>query len=237
MRQVLASDFLKIRKKMIWFLVVLGPFGVVGLQAVNFFLRYDYLIALYEADLWGGLIENVHYLAIPTLLIGMTIIASMIASIEHQTNSWKVTIALPISKTAVFASKIVLILLLMICSCILLGMATIGLGLALRFEAAAIPFGSLLQLMLGPLFAAVPFMALQMWLSVTIRNQAVPLTIGILGTVVSLFAIQLGDWLPLKWPYLINQWNEPMYSVASGLILGLLLYIIGTLHFVRKDVH
>ena len=36
MMRIMASEFLKIKRKMILFLVFLGPFGVIGLEAVNF---------------------------------------------------------------------------------------------------------------------------------------------------------------------------------------------------------
>lgn len=58
MRGVMASEWLKIRRKGIWLLIALGPLGVVGLQALNFFLRYDYLTKRYADDLWGRLSET-----------------------------------------------------------------------------------------------------------------------------------------------------------------------------------
>ena len=76
MLSILASDFIKIRRKLIWFLIFLGPFGVVALQAVNFGLRYDYLTKVHEKDLWAGLIGEAGYLAIPALMLGLTLIAS-----------------------------------------------------------------------------------------------------------------------------------------------------------------
>lgn len=61
--RVLAADFLKIRRTLVWFLVLLGPVGVVGLQAVNFGLRYDYLTKQYANDLWYALLSNIQFLA------------------------------------------------------------------------------------------------------------------------------------------------------------------------------
>lgn len=34
--KLLSADFLKIRRKGLWFLTFLGPFGVVALQMVNY---------------------------------------------------------------------------------------------------------------------------------------------------------------------------------------------------------
>lgn len=236
MMQIMASELIKMRRKWILFLIILGPLGVVGLEAVNFFLRYDWLTKQYEKDLWGGLIENVQALAVPTLIIGITIITSMIANIEHQTNAWKQLLALPISKVKVFTGKFALTTFLLFISSTLLGIGTIILGLALKFG-THIPYGYLVKLIYYPYLAALIFISLQIWLSITIKNQAIPLTIGIVGTVLSLYGGAFPDWVPYKWPTLINDWNEPLYSVVAGFSLGILLCICGMVDFVRRDVN
>ena len=229
-----ASDFLKIRRKMIWFLIFLGPFGVVALEAVNFGLRYDYLTKIYADDLWGGLIGEARFLAIPALMLGLTIITSMIASIEHQTNAWKQLLALPISKFRVFTGKFLLAAVLLFISSTLLFVGIIILGLFLKFS-LEIPFVTLLKMVYFPYFAAMPFIAFQIWLSITVKNQAIPLTIGILSTILSLTAFNFPDWFPWNWLYL-DSWGNPLYSALAGLCLGFILYMIGLIDFSRKDV-
>ncbi|GIO14711.1 hypothetical protein J19TS2_42660 [Cohnella xylanilytica] len=234
--RVLSSEFLKIRKKLLWLLVVAGPLGVVALQAVNFGLRYDYLMKQYAADPWGGLIENVSILALPALLIGLAIVASMAAGIEHQMNAWKMTLALPVTKRHVFAGKFLLTAILLLCSCVLLVLFTVALGFALGFD-ASIPVGELLSAVFYPYLAAMPFIALQSWLSVTMANQAIPLTVGIVGMIVSMFAgSRFPDWVPYTWPQLNNEWGEPLYSVAMGVGTGIVVFLLGMAEFVRKDV-
>ncbi|MFB6466297.1 ABC transporter permease [Cytobacillus sp. Hz8] len=235
MMGIFASDFIKIRRKGIIFLMILGPVGVIGLEAVNFILRYDYLTKEYEKDLWRGLIDDAQFLAVPTLVIGLTIIISMIANIEHQTNSWKQLLALPISRWKVFTSKFTLAFVLLCTSSILLAVGTVVLGYVLQFG-TDIPFSYLIRMCFYPFLAAMPFIALQMWLSIMIQNQAIPLTIGILGTALSLYGSALPDWVPYKWPTLINDWNEPLYSVVAGIFVGAVIYAIGIFNFVKRDV-
>ncbi|MBB6671349.1 ABC transporter permease [Cohnella nanjingensis] len=235
MLRLLSAEFLKIRKKLLWLLVALGPVGVVGLQAVNFGLRYDYLTKQYARDLWGGLITNVSLLALPAMFIGLAIVASMSAGIEHQTNAWKMTLALPISKRQAFGAKFLLNVLLLFVSCTLLVPFTLALGWALGF-AAPIPAGELLRAAYYPFLACMPFVALQSWLSVTFANQALPLTVGIIGMIAAMFGSRFPDWMPWKWPLLVNAWHEPLYSVGLGLLLGAAVFLIGMLEFARKDV-
>ncbi len=235
MMRVMASEFLKIRRKMILFLVFLGPIGVISLEAVNFGIRYDWLTGIYKEDLWGGLIGEVAMLSIPTIVIGLTILTSMIANIEHQTNAWKQLLSLPISKTKVFTGKVLLSVLLLLTACLLLAGGTIALGLLLKFG-TSIPFLYLMKMCFFPCLAALPLIILQIWLAITLKNQAIPLTSGILGAIVVMYSMNFPDWVPWKWPLLVNEWNQPIYSVFAGLVIGILLYFMSLIDFNRRDV-
>ncbi|MCY9516219.1 ABC transporter permease [Paenibacillus apiarius] len=234
--KVLSSDFMKIRRTWIWLLIFLGPFGVVSLQAINFSLRYDYLTKLYADDLWGGLLNNVQYLAAPALLFGITLIASMIAGLEHRLNSWKQLLALPVSRFHVFTAKFALNLILLFGACVLLAAGSILLGAGLGFG-WDIPWPRLFIISFYPFFAAMPVLAVQLWLSIVMRNQAIPLTCGIMGTILSLYSIKMPDWMPLKWPHLVNAADVPEYSVLAGLAAGAVIYAASLVHFARRDVN
>jgi len=235
--RILSVELLKIRRKMLWFLIVLGPAGVIGLQAVNFGLRYDYLTSRYASDLWGGLIGNVSMLMVPTLFIGLAIVASMAAGIEHQTNAWKMTLALPVKRGQVFLGKFLLVSLLLLVSSTLMALGTIVLGVSLGFGFSAVPAGHLGEQIYYPYLAVMPFIALQIGLSVILHNQALPLTVGIAGTVVSMFGgARFEDWVPWKWPYLLNAANDPRISAGLGVLGGAAVLAAGLAVFIRKDV-
>lgn len=239
--RLLSAELLKIRRKLIWLLVVIGPLGVVGLQVLNYSLRWDYLVRPEDsAKLWDYAIRDVGSLALPALLIGLAIIASMTAGIEHQMNAWKMTLALPVKKRQVFAAKFLLTALLLLCSCVLLAIFTYAFGSVLNSAIGfdgPVPYGELLRGSFYPYLAAMPFIALQSWLSVTMHNQGVPLTVGILGMIASMFgAYRFPDWVPYKWPALVNEWPHPLYAVGAGLALGLVVLLLGMGEFVRKDV-
>ena len=235
MTRIMVAEFLKIKRKMILFLVFLGPIGVLGLEAVNFGLRYEWLTGVYKDDLWGGLINEVSMLSIITILIGLTILTSMIANIEHQTNAWKQLLALPISKTKVFTGKVLLTILLLLVSCLVLAGGTVILGLLLKFE-TDIPLLYLLKMCFFPFLASIPFLTVQIWLAITMKNQAIPLTVGIVGAIISMYAMNFPDWVPWKWPLLVNEWGTPLYSVLASLGLGLFIYFLSLVNFQRKDV-
>lgn len=239
--RILSSEFLKIRRKLIWLLVVLGPLGAVGLQILNYGLRWDYLVRPRDsAELWGDALQSIASLALPALLIGLAIVASMTAGIEHQMNAWKMTLALPVKKRQVFAGKFLLTALLLLAASALLAIFSLAFGLTLNSLVGLdgpVPYGDLLRASFYPYLAAMPLVALQSWLSVTMQNQAVPLTVGIVGMIVSMFgAFRFPDWVPYKWPAFVNEWPHPLYAVGAGLALGLVILLLGMGEFVRKDV-
>ncbi|WP_217596103.1 ABC transporter permease [Cohnella sp. GbtcB17] len=235
--RVLSAELLKIRRKLIWLLVALGPGGVVGLTALNYGLRLDYLTKLHANDLWGGLIGDITALMVPALFMGLAIVSSMAAGIEHQTNAWKMTLALPVTRTQTFLGKFLLTSLLLLLSSTLTGLGTIALGLALGFEASGMSWGYLLEQIYYPYAAIMPFIALQVAMSVMMHNQALPLAVGVAGTVVSVFSgSRFGDWFPWRWPSLQNEANDPRFSAALGLIGGVVILAAGLMTFNKKDV-
>jgi hypothetical protein len=233
MLAVLQADLLKIKRKWFWFLVFLGPFGVIALQIVNYGLRYDYLVNGRE-DVWQDLIQNVNMFVTPSLLLGMTILTSQLATIEHQQSSWKQLLSLPVKRSAVFTSKFVITLMMLSISCLLLFIGTVLLGKGLGFD-SPIPVNAIVNNSFLPLLAGMPILTLQIWLAITFNNQAIPLTIGIFGSVCSMFAYYAPDWFIWKWPLLLGH-HEPIWYVTAGLIVGVIFLLIGLIDFQKRDV-
>lgn len=90
MGKLLTADFLKIKRKGLWLLTLIGPLGVVALQMVNYGVRKDYLLQQSEDD-WGYFLLNVHSFTPLAIVLGIAILTSFIASIENETNAWKLT--------------------------------------------------------------------------------------------------------------------------------------------------
>lgn len=88
MGKLLTADFLKIKRKGLWLLTLIGPLGVVALQMVNYGVRKDYLLQQSEDD-WGYFLLNVHSFTPLAIVLGIAILTSFIASIENETNAWK----------------------------------------------------------------------------------------------------------------------------------------------------
>lgn len=234
MKSLLSADFLKIKRKGFWLLTFLGPFGVVALQVVNYGYRKDYLLQQSDND-WKYYLLNVSSFIPLALVLGIAILTSFVASVENETNAWKQLISLPVSKMRVYLSKFtVLACLLWVSSCLLMLFTLVyGIFLGLGEE---IPYLDLVKFSFYPYFAALPILALQLWLATFSQNQGIPITTGILGVIFTYSAFTLPDWMIWKWPSLINDWNEPIINVLLGIGVGAILYIAGMLDFTRRDV-
>ena len=232
--KLLRADFLKIKRKGFWFLTFLGPFGVVALQMVNYGVRKDYLLKQSEDD-WGYYLLNVSSFTPLALALGIVILTSFMASIENETNSWKQLISLPVSKMNVYLSKFTVLAFFLFLSSVLLKVFTIAFGVFLDLGEQT-PFVEIVKYSFYPYFAALPILALQLWIATVSQNQGIPITTGILGVIFVYSAMVLPDWMIWKWPTLTNEWNEPMINVLLGIGVGILLYIAGMIDFTRRDV-
>lgn len=237
MGRALSADFLKIRGKGIWLLAFIGPIGIIAMQGLNFGLRYDYLMKEYAADPWGGLLESILFFVPIALYLGITLVCSLMANVEHQLSSWKQLLALPITRTAVFSAKFVVAVLVLSVSCMLLTVGAAALGFGLGMDVQEIPYGDLIRLGFVPFMGALPLLALQLWLSLTTKNQGIAVSFGVTASVVSMFALQFPDWMPLKWPLLAYVGPGQTQIISAGLLSGAAITLLGLIHFNRRDVN
>ena len=138
------------------------------------------------------------------------------ASIENETNAWNQLISLPVSKMSVYLSKFMVLGSLLFVSSLLLGVFSLGYGILLNLG-DQIPYLELLKYSFYPYFAALPILALQLWIASVSQNQGIPMTTGVLGVIFAYSAFILPDWMIWKWPSLMNEWDEPLINVMLGI--------------------
>ncbi|WP_010098728.1 ABC transporter permease [Ornithinibacillus scapharcae] len=232
--KLLQVEFMKLKRKGIWFLVFLGPFGVVSLQMVNYGVRKEWFLHQGTYN-WDYYVLNVSAITPFALILGIVILTSFMASIENETNTWKQMLALPITRWSVYLSKYTTLLFLLIIASSLLAIFSLLFGIYLDFQ-NDIPYVDIIRYSFYPLFAALPVLGLQLWISTVIQNQGLPITVGVIGVILAYMAYFIPDWLIWKWPSLDNQWNEPLLNVYWGLAVGIGIYFVGMIDFIRRDV-
>lgn len=232
--QLCRAEWLKIKRKGLWLLAFIGPVGVIAMQMVNYGVRKDYLLAQSEDD-WAYYLTNVSSFTPLALMLGIVILTSLMASIEDETNAWKQWIALPVSKYSVFASKFIVVTLLLLVSTCLLALFTYIYGTTLGLG-ENIPWSSMLTQSFYPFLASLALIAVHLWIATISPNQGTTITTGILGVIVSMMGAYLPDWFIWKWPTLMNAWDNPFVSAALGVSGGFVLLIVGMWDFNRRDV-
>ncbi|MDI3410553.1 ABC transporter permease [Bacillus sonorensis] len=98
MKQVLHGDGLKLKRSSLFVVIVLVPLVVLAYEWLNITYRGEYVQK--QADMFKASSMWQYLLFDNSMLFGLgfplavTIMASIIANTEHQTNSWKQTLVL-----------------------------------------------------------------------------------------------------------------------------------------------
>ncbi|MFA9558328.1 ABC transporter permease [Evansella sp. AB-rgal1] len=230
---VLRAEFKKLTMIM-WILVFLGPIGVFTLTAFNYYVRYDWLRTQTD-DYWLQLLRQLNLFIIPALVLGTALLASIVASIEHKTNAWRKLLTLPVPRVNIYCSKFIVLSLLLLLSTLLTFIGTLLFGSFFDWE-QPVPYGAIAINSFYPFFAVLPLLALHLWFSVAKSDQGLPLTVGIIGAIVSMYSYGGPEWFIWKWAHLENKWEIPEISVFLGIIVGCTILLLSLLHFERKDV-
>ncbi|MBA4495404.1 ABC transporter permease [Paenactinomyces guangxiensis] len=237
MKNIIKADGMKLKRTWVFWTILMTPLFLTGFLAVVYAARGDIL----KPHGWTGLIAWANYFLPLTVLLGITLLASMLASIEHDARSWKQSFAFPLSKSRLFISKFIWVNICLILSAILTVIGLTILGLLIQFE-ERVPWTLLLKEAFFPYLASVSVISIQVWLSLNIKNQAVPILIGSLGAMISLFLAYAPQpvfhLLPWAYPPLASPLNEGMYTQWAwiGIALGGLLLWIGASHFSKREL-
>lgn len=250
-KNVLWAEQLKLKRSFLPYVLVLVPLLVLGYELLNLTYRSEYVekqAVLFKAkSMWEYLLFDNSILFGLGFPLAITIVASIIANIEHQSNAWKQTLTFPISRARIYIGKFIWLIIGLFFSLTIFLIGLILLGEMLGFD-GEMP----IKLLLGDsyliLVTSLPLISFQLWLSITFKNQAFSILIGTVCSMVGLFlaAGTSTRWFPLAYPVqtstVILQYKGLGYNpdlsiyITVNLILGLLLLVIGLVHFSKRDV-
>ena len=151
--------------------------------------------------------------AVPILI---SLQAVGLVSPEHSGKHWKQLYVLPIPRWNIFAAKTALCALLTAVSFLIFSSGSFGLallrsGLFHLDMTTAIPWGSILQMAGRTYLACLAVIAIQTWLSMRFSGFAIPLGVGLAGTMAAAIfrkPLDLAGW----WP-----WTMPADSLTFGM--------------------
>ncbi|MEE3897205.1 ABC transporter permease [Priestia megaterium] len=250
--RLLLSNNIKMKRSWSWLIVVF--FALLPLLLIILYGLFNGGRSVEPQDIepnemWRHFVFSIHWILIFSLPLGITIQASIIANIEHQGNSWKQLLTLPLNKSQVYISKFLTLFIFNIISAFLLAcgilLTGISLGIGKNIEWYTVLGGSFY-----PYLASLPIMAIQIWLSISIKNQAFSILFGVVFGMAGLFfnMNELTKWLPWSYPVeatpikLVGDTKEMVlnsgvdYVVITAIVIGLVFLFIGLLDFTKREV-
>lgn len=211
----LKSELRKLRRSNVfWFCCIAGLFvpvirliaGLVTGHHINEEGEPGWLVTV------SSTFKNMGNFLLPMIVV---LAASMITHLEEKNNSWKQLHASPQSYGVIFASKVTMVLLVVLTFllfftlCLCLAVTTTCLFLDGQLPNESIPLMSILELVADYFWVTLPIVFFQFALSIFFKNFLASVGIGLLGLIGSLLA--------LAWSY---KWLLP-FSYTINLSLGL----------------
>jgi hypothetical protein len=193
----------------------LGPLGVTVLGVVYCLLQRDFVAKEFASGKMSGwlmvtnIVGMIHILA---LGLGAALLASMIVDVEHRSDTWKQLFGLPVSRTRVYIVKFLWGAGLLAVSSALMVVGYAGIMVWQHW--GPLPWADLATAGWLPWLAVLPLLAFQLLLSTAFKNQAVPLTAGVLVPMFAMGMSPMPAWLIWRLP------SEAEVAVAGGVIAG-----------------
>ena len=166
--------------------------------------------------------------------MGLAAFTTSLAQVEYRTNAWEHLLALPIPKWHVFLTKAffangaaILMTGLVVLLAWLAGLA--GGWITGRFPAGDVPWQHLASIGGAFLASSLGLVVIQLWVALRFANFAVPLALGISGTLVALAVTITGtskaDWFPWVLPAKMLTGAHADHFPSMAVVVGLALLL------------
>ncbi|MFD0714879.1 ABC transporter permease [Paenibacillus sp. GCM10027626] len=204
MIKMFRSEWMKVRGSLMWVLIVASPLlaaftgwlsskGTAGDEG-------GWLEAL-------GLMSVLHAMLFLPLLTG--VFAALVCRYEHIGGGWKQLLALPVSRTQVYMTKLAVIMLLLGVTQALFLLALLLTGTMLGFQ-EPIPWSTLFFSVFGGWLACLPLAALQLAVASAWASFAAPLAVNVIFTIPNMLIANSADYGPYY------PWAQPMLAMIPS---------------------
>ncbi|MGG3308613.1 ABC transporter permease [Paenibacillus lautus] len=211
MRMLLRAEGMKLQWRIIFLLIVLdtlinSAMGAMQLQSLRDFFPPSWS-TLYIHSV------NLHSMFFYPLYSG--IVASLLCLYEHKDGGWKITMSLPVPRYKVFYAKYIWLVGILALVQIVFLLGYLGTGYLVKAP-ERIPWESLLYSVIGGWIGVLPLAALQLMVSIRVRNFGASLAMSIGYVVPNIvltgFHSAIGAWLPFTIPYYVMMPQAALYA-------------------------
>ncbi|RCX23723.1 hypothetical protein DFP94_1011325 [Fontibacillus phaseoli] len=248
--KALSLEYFKIRRKRIWIMLTLflAAEMVWASMSMSISISRNASNASWEALIFS--ISSMNGLFLPII---SAIVVSRICDMEHKGNTWKMLMTTHTGRNRVYAAKYICANSLILYGVIAQAVFIVGFGWS-KSISGDVPLSLLLQFALGTMLTTLVIIALHQWLSLTVRNQAFALCLGMLGgfigTTSGLFPSGIRHLLIWSYymdlspiTYVYNSASSyyvsgmpPMGLQIASLLLAVIFYSAGKLHNSKQEI-
>lgn len=248
--KALSLEYFKIRRKRIW--VMLSLFLAAEMIWASMSMSISISRSAANAS-WEALIFSIASMNGLFLPIISAIVVSRICDMEHKGNTWKMLMTTNTGRNHVYTAKYICANSLILYGILAQAVFIVGFGLSKNIS-GPLPLSLLVQFAIGTMLTTLAITALQQWLSLTVRNQAFALCLGMLGgfigTTSGLFPAGVRhlfiwsyymDLNPVTYIYSASSGTYVSGMLPVGLFLAALLmaaifYFAGNIHASRQEI-
>ncbi|NEU65110.1 ABC transporter permease [Paenibacillus sp. ALJ109b] len=248
--KALSLEYFKIRRKKIW--VMLTLFLAAEMIWASMSMSISISRSAANAS-WEALIFSIASMNGLFLPIISAIVVSRICDMEHKGNTWKMLMTTNTGRNHVYTAKYICANSLILYGIIAQAVFIVGFGLSKNIS-GPLPLSLLVQFAAGTLLTTLAITALQQWLSLTVRNQAFALCLGMLGgfigTTSGLFPASIRhlfiwsyymDLNPVTYIYSASSGTYvsgmlPVGLLIAALLMAVIFYFAGNIHASRQEI-
>jgi len=246
------AELLKMKRTLALTLIVVMPLSIclldlaILLENTNFSSDPTY-------DVWGFLLRNnIAFWGILMLPLFVTLETALVATLDHNAQSWKHVYALPLPRWSIYMAKQLINLALIAGSMIVVGIATMLTGVFLQVSGLlpdervlpVFPWGTLIQSLTLLFLASWLIIAIHTWVSLRWHSFTVASAVGIVATVVGFIVVNSDTYagyfpwtLPLRaaGPLVMDATATPL-ALPLGFIGGIVFALVACWDVTRQDV-
>ncbi|GAB2697432.1 ABC transporter permease [Paenibacillus thermoaerophilus] len=204
MIRMFRSEWMKMRRTVIWLLAVVSPVlaalvGVLNVQE-NTSADRTWLEAL-------GIMAVLHAMLFLPLLTG--VFAALVCRFEHAGGGWKQLLALPVTRSQVYLMKFVFVMMLLAITQLLFLTGLLLIGAVLGFQ-GPVPWTDILRSVCGGWVACLPLAALQLAVATAWQSFAAPLAVNVVFTLPNMLVANSADYGPYY------PWVQPLLAMMPA---------------------
>jgi hypothetical protein len=240
----LRSELTKIKNSFALWLVILGAAFIPFFLMVNYVYRWKNYLPATGVNPWNEYLRNgfnsVHFTFLPFLIV---LLVTLLLNIEHKSNSWKQLFVQPVSKTRIFFSKYLVLVLLLILFYILTIVFFLSGGALLSLWKSEFNFlryspsyyyqsiqSGIASYIVRSFISVAGIIAIHFWLSFRLKNLFLNIGIGLAGVIIAVSMV-IGNWesviyVPYAFPVLMCNFTPPAHAFLSGFHLNSLIFFL-----------